>query len=150
MHWDYLKRWTNFRRQLSKRHITPKINFCKNKESTQNSPETALVWLFVISLTSSGHSYKACMHLSTKSLFLLTKRQLYVISVLWAFKWHCHFINFFSLCMMLGMYFDNVSVLLNSIAAACINLATSSVTITCWYVYTANLEIHMRLKYSVA
>ena len=42
MHWDYLKRWTNLRRQLS----TPKINVYKNKEITQKSPETALVCLF--------------------------------------------------------------------------------------------------------
>ena len=71
MHWDYLKRWTNFRRQLSKSDVTPKINFCKNKEIRQNSPETALVWFFVISLTSSGHSNKSCMHWSTqKPIFI--------------------------------------------------------------------------------
>ena len=37
----------------------------------------------------------------------------------------------FSLCMMFGMHFDNVSVLLNSVAAAYVNLATSRVTMTC-------------------
>ena len=67
MHWDYLKRWTNFRRQLSKRHVTHKINFRKNKETAQNSPETALVWFFVILLTSSWHSNKACTHCSTQT-----------------------------------------------------------------------------------
>ena len=71
MHQDYLKRWTNFRCQLSKRHLAPKINFRKNKEITQNSPETALVWFFVISLTSSWHSNKACKHCSTqKPIFI--------------------------------------------------------------------------------
>ena len=38
------------------------------------------------------------------------------------------FINFFSLCMIFGMHLDNVSVLLNSVAAAYVHLATSSVT----------------------
>ena len=51
---------------------------------------------------------------------------------------------------MFKMHFDNVSVLLNSVTAAYIHLATSSVTITFWYVYTAKLEIHSRLKLSVA
>ena len=41
------------------------------------------------------------------------------------------FSTFFSLCMMFGMRFDNVSVILNFIAAANVHLATSSVTITC-------------------
>ena len=49
----------------------------------------------------------------------------------------------FSLCMMFRMHFDNVSVLLNSVAAAYVHLATSSVTMTCCYVHTAKLEIHM-------
>ena len=48
----------------------------------------------------------------------------------------------FSFCMMFGMHFDNVSVFLNSIVAAYVHLATSSVKITCWYVYAAKLEIH--------
>ena len=56
----------------------------------------------------------------------------------------------FSLSIMFGMHFDNVSVLLKSVAAAYVHLATSSVTITCWYVHTAKLEIHTRLKWSVA
>ena len=53
--------------------------------------------------------------------------------------------------MMFGMHFDNVSVLMNSVVAAYmyVHLATSSVTITCWYVYTAKLEIHTQLKLSV-
>ena len=97
MHWDYLKRLTHFRRQLSKRHVTPKINFCKNKEITQNSPETALVWFFVILLKSSGHSNKACMHWSTqKPIFIfLTSNLCYQRFV--SFKKHCHFINCFTL-----------------------------------------------------
>ena len=37
----------------------------------------------------------------------------------------------FSLSIMFGMHFDNVSVLLKSVAAAYVHLATSSVTITC-------------------
>ena len=45
-------------------------------------------------------------------------------------------ISAFSLCMMLGMHFDNVIVLLNSVAVAYIYLATSRLTITCLYVYT--------------
>ena len=49
----------------------------------------------------------------------------------------------FSLCMMFGMHFDNVSVLLNFVTAAYLHLATSSVTMTCRYVYAAKLEIHM-------
>ena len=71
MNLDYLKRWTNYRRQLSTRHVTPKINFYKNKEITQNSPETALVWFFVISLKYSRHLNKACMHHSTRKAFFL-------------------------------------------------------------------------------
>ena len=67
MHRDYLKSWTYFRRQLSKRHVTPKINFCKIKKKLRKiHHKTALVWLFVISLTSSGHSNKACLHFSTQ------------------------------------------------------------------------------------
>ena len=81
MHWDYLKRWTNFRRQLSKRHITPKSFFFKNKEIMQNSPDTTLVWVFFISLTSSWHSNKACVHCSTqKPIFI------FLTSILWALK----------------------------------------------------------------
>ena len=52
----------------------------------------------------------------------------------------------FSLCMMFGMHFDNVSVPLNSVAAAYVHLATSSVTVSCTYVHTAKLEIPMPLK----
>ena len=37
----------------------------------------------------------------------------------------------FLLSMMFGMHFDNVSGLLNSVAAAYAHLATPSVTITC-------------------
>ena len=37
----------------------------------------------------------------------------------------------FSLSIMFGMHFDNVSVLLKSVAAAYVHLATSSVTFTC-------------------
>ena len=71
MHWDFLKIWTNFKRQLSNRHVTPKINFHKNKEITQNSLETALVWFFVISLTYTGHWNKTCVHCSTqKPIFI--------------------------------------------------------------------------------
>ena len=33
MHWDYLKRWTNFWHQLSKRNVTPKIIFARTKKS---------------------------------------------------------------------------------------------------------------------
>ena len=51
---------------------------------------------------------------------------------------------------MFRIHFDNVSVILNSVAAAYVHLSTSSVTITCWYVYTAKLHIHTRLKKSVA
>ena len=54
--------------------------------------------------------------------------------------------TFFSLCMMFGMHFDNISVLLNSVAAAYVHLATLSVTMTCRYVNTAKLEIHTQLK----
>ena len=36
-----------------------------------------------------------------------------------------------SFCMMFEMRFDNVSVFLNSVVAAYIHLATSSVKITC-------------------
>ena len=36
MHWDYLKRWTNFRRQLSKRHVTPKISFSQELRNHAN------------------------------------------------------------------------------------------------------------------
>ena len=52
--------------------------------------------------------------------------------------------------MVFEMHFDNVSVHLNSVAAAYAHLAASGVTITCWYVQTAKLEIHKRLKLSVA
>ena len=52
--------------------------------------------------------------------------------------------------MMFGMLFDNVSVFLNSVVAAYVHLATSSVKIACLYVYTANPEIHTRLKLCVA
>ena len=150
MHWDYLKSWSNFRRQLSKRHVTPKINFCKTKKSRKIHHKTALVWFFVISLTSSGHSSKACIHCSTQKHIFIFLRQYYVISVFWAFKKDCNFINFFSLCIMFGMHFNNFSVLLNSVAAAYVHLATSSVTITCWYVHAAKLEIHTLSKWSVA
>ena len=147
MHWDYLKIWTYFRRQLSKRHVTPKINFCKKKQITQNSPDTALVWFSVISLTSSGHSNKACMHCSTqKSIFICLASTLRYQRFFWAFDRHCHFINFFPPCMMFGMHFDNDSFLLKSVAAACVHLSTSSVTITCRYVFTAKLEIHTWIK----
>ena len=44
-----------------------------------------------------------------------------------------------------GMRFDNVSVILNFVAAAYVHLATSSVTITCRYVYSAKRETLMRL-----
>ena len=37
----------------------------------------------------------------------------------------------FPLSIMFGMHFDNVSVLLKSVAAAYVHLATSNVTITC-------------------
>ena len=50
----------------------------------------------------------------------------------------------FSLCMIFGMHFENDSALMNSVAAAYVHLATPSVTITCWYKYTAKLEIHTR------
>ena len=145
MHWDYLKRWTNFRRQLSKRHVTPKINFHKNKETRQNSPETALVWFFVISLTS-WHSNKACKHCSTqKPIYYFLNVNFFVFSFLWTFKKYCHFINFFTLydvCIAFWLCFSPFE----SIAAAYVHLATSSVTMTCWYVYTAKLEIHTQLK----
>ena len=39
-------------------------------------------------------------------------------------------LSFFSRCMMFGMHFDNVSVLLNSVAAAYVHLATLNDTIT--------------------
>ena len=39
--------------------------------------------------------------------------------------------TFFSFCMMFGMHFYNVSVFLNSVVAAYVHLATSSVKITC-------------------
>ena len=51
---------------------------------------------------------------------------------------------------MFGMHLDNVSVLVNSVVAAYVHLATSSVIITCWYVYTAKPEIHTPLKWIVA
>ena len=35
-------------------------------------------------------------------------------------------LSFFLLCMMFGMHFDNVSVLLNCVAAAYVHLATSA------------------------
>ena len=56
------------------------------------------------------------------------------------------FSTFFSLYDV--WHFDNVSVLLNSVAATYVHLATSNVTKTCWYVFTAKLEIHTgtRLK----
>ena len=50
--------------------------------------------------------------------------------------------------MMFGMHFDNASVLLNSVAAPYVHLATSSITFTCLYVYTAKIEIHTQLKKS--
>ena len=146
MHWDYLKRWTNFRRQLSKRNVTPKINFHKNKEITQNSSEASLVRFFVISLSSSWHSNKACQHCSTqKPIFIFLTSFISLSAFYVLFEKHCHFI-IFSLCMMFGMHFDNDSVLLNSVATAYVHLATSSVTMTCWFVYTAKLEIHTRFK----
>ena len=52
----------------------------------------------------------------------------------------------YSLCMMSGMHFDNVSVLLSIVAAAYVYSATSSVTTTCCHVYTAKLEIHTLFK----
>ena len=85
MNWDYLKRWTHFRRLLSKRHVTPKINFRKNKEITQNSPETAYVCLFVISLTSSGHSNKSCNHFSTQKAIFIFLTSFFSFSALYEF-----------------------------------------------------------------
>ena len=145
MHWDYLKRWTNFRRQLSKRHVTPKINFCKNKEITQNSPETALVWFFVISLTSSGHSKKYACNDQPKRLFSFFASILRYQCFMSFYK-TLPFYQLLSLFMMFEMHFDNVSVLLNYVATTYVHLETSSVTITCWYVYTGKLEIHTWLK----
>ena len=150
MHCIYLKIWSIFRRQLSKRHLTPKINFCKNKEIAQNSPQNRFSVILVISLTSSGHSNKACIHCSTQKHIFIFLTSILSYQRFMRFKKDCHFIIFFSLCIMFGMYFDYVSVLLNSVAAAYVHLATSMVTITCWYVYTAKLEIHTRLKWSVA
>ena len=109
----------------------PENQFSQEHKITQNSPETALVWFFVISLTYSGHWNKTCVHCSTQKPFFIFLTSFYVISVLWAFKKYCHFINFFSFCMMFGMHFDNVSVFLNSVVAVSIHLATSSVRITC-------------------
>ena len=146
MTWDYLKSWTNYRRQLSKRHVTTKIDFSKNKEIMRNSPQNCL------------------------SVILC-----YLIGIFWVFKWsmrplfnqkaYFHFFasilryqrfmslqkglplfQLFTLCTMFGMHIDNISVLLNSVAAAYIHLTTPCVTITCWYVHTKKLEIHTRLK----
>ena len=55
-------------------------------------------------------------------------------------------LSIFSLSMMFGMHFDNVSVILNFVAVAYVHLVTSSATITCSYVYTAKLEIRTRFK----
>ena len=53
----------------------------------------------------------------------------------------------FTLWMMFVMHFDNALELsLNSVIAAYVHLATSSITIICWYVYTTKLKIHTRLK----
>ena len=146
MHWDYLKIWTNSRRQLSKRHVTPKINFHKNKEITQNSPETALVWFFVMSLTYSGHWNKTYVHcLTQKPIFILLTSILRYQRFM-SFQKALPLYQLFSVCMMIGMHFDNVSVFLNSVVAPYVHLATSSVKITCWYVYTAKPEIYTRLK----
>ena len=149
MHWDYLKRWTNFRRQLSKHHVTPKIIFYKNKEITQNSAQNRFS---VISMTSSGHSNKACIHCSTQKHIFIFFTSILRYQRFMSFKEGLPLYQLFSLCIMFGMHFDNVSVLLNSVAAASVHLATSSVTITCGYVHTAKLEIHQytRLKWSEA
>ena len=146
MHWYYLKRCTNFRRQLSKRHVTPKINFCNNKEFTQNPPETALVWFFVISLTSSGQSNKVYRHCSTQKHIFHFLNVNFTLLAFYELLKAMPLYQPFSLCMMFAMHFDNVSVLLNSVATTYVHLETSSITITCWYGYTAKLEIHTRLK----
>ena len=145
MQWEYLKRWTNFRRQQAKDHVTPKTKFCKNKEITQKSPETALVWFFVISLTS-GHSNNACMHCSTQKPIFNFLTSILRYQRFMSFLKALPLYRLFILGMKFGMHFDNVSVLLNSVAVAYAHLASTSVTNTCWYVFTAKLEIHMRFK----
>ena len=144
MQWDYLKRWTNFRRQLLKRHVTPKINFCKNIKIMQNSTETALLWFFVISLTSSGHLNKACMHCSTQKPIFLTSSLRYN-SVLWAFKKHCHLSTLFTFYDIWNAVwqcfspFEPRSCRLRPFS----DVKHYNYTLI---VYTAKLEIHTRFK----
>ena len=66
MHWDYLKRLTNFRRQLSKRHVTLIIIFARTRKSRKIHQKPFKCDFFVITLTSSGHSNKARMHFSAQ------------------------------------------------------------------------------------
>ena len=135
------------RSQLPKCHVTPKIAFRKNKEITKNSPKTALVCLFVISLTCFGYSNKACMQalLNPKAYFHVLNVN-FTLSAFYELLKGTLFHQLFSLCMTFGMHFDNISVLLNSVAAAYVNLATQSFTFTCLYLYTAKLEICTRLN----
>ena len=46
-----------------------KFENCKNKGNTKNSPETALIYLFVLSLAFCGHSNKTYVNCSTKLSF---------------------------------------------------------------------------------
>ena len=63
----------------------------------------------------------------------------FTLSTFYEFLRRTDTLSTFSLCIMLGMHFDNVSVLLNSVAATYVHLATLSVTITCWYVHIGAL-----------
>ena len=69
MHWDYLKRWTNFRRQLSKRHVTPKINFCKNKKNIVKFTRNPFIVILCFYIDILWLSNKARMHYSTQTPF---------------------------------------------------------------------------------
>ena len=67
----------------------------QNKEITQNSPESSLVWFSVILLTSSGHSNKACVHCSTqKPIFIFLSSILRYQRFMSLLK-HCYFVNSF-------------------------------------------------------
>ena len=140
--WDYLKIWTNFRRQLSKRHVTPKINFHKNKEITQNSPETALVWFFVIFIDIFWALKLNMLALFNPKAYFHFLNVNFTLSAFYELlKRTATLSTFFSFFMMFWMHYDNVSVFLNAVVATYVHLATSSVKVTCWYVYTVTASL---------
>ena len=120
---------------------------CQKQRNHAKLTRTALVWFFVISLTYSGHWNKTCVHCSPQKLFFIFLTLILRYQRLNKFlKSTTTLSPFFHFVWCLECILAMFQCFFNSVVAAYFHLATSSVKITCWYVYTVKLEIHTWLK----